>query len=425
MPRGSPSKKAASGGGRLARARGGAQKAVRSASTTGASNGSAAGNTNADDIKRIEVSSSGTFGIIFLLLTIGASLATSYILTQNPGCMSSGGESGTSSGTPASTSNLRSSPAATTSTALATPAAAPAAGGTREGFPPACTAEQKASVLKQLTADKCFDQPYTQQCSFVTATKRGTCPEDNHWVRQVYSQFVAPDNTFTAIFTSCGRNEKEMDVLQIGSHDTAKYSKQKWMGAIQNDCRKPVSPSSQTQSAKMLCINQDSNKLTEIRSARSAAGISSDEIKDVQASLGAVESFGLKTLDKVVEESGWKGKPIHYLKIAGSDPDVIRGATETLDQVRYLEFEYHYQGAWANGSMSDLVKRRLLDKNFVCYWDGGQNGLWRMTDCWHAHYAQKWWADVACVSTVHEESKEILKAMEQYFMETLQKTQSF
>jgi hypothetical protein len=384
--------------------------------------GSSGPSSSLEEVKRIEVSGVGTVAAICLLLGLGASLTSSYIMIHNPGCM------GTtavpiveSNAVPVVESKTPASPAAGN---LRTPSWSAISAPQRPGFPPSCTVEQLRRVEKQLSNDKCYEPAYTQACSLTQATARSPCA-DNRWVREVYGQLKV--DQFTAIFTgnACGRHEFLMEAMAIGSHDPAKFDSNKWTGTPQAaNCRQAIPTLPPPQPALGVCISEKPDVISGVLMAKTAMGLT-NEIKDVKANLGVLDSSVTSTLDKVVQEVGLKDKPIHYLHVRGEDYNVLRGALDTLDQVRYLEFEVHYAGTWASGDLRSLVKRQLAEKNFVCYWNGGSNGLWRITDCWLAHFDEKWWSYVACASTVHEESKEILAKMEAIFAETLKKEKTF
>lgn len=109
------------------------------------------------------------------------------------------------------------------------------------------------------------------------------------------------------------------------------------------------------------------------------------------------------TLDEVIPMDV---TTIDFLSIdtEGNDMRVIFGSTQLLatHNVRYLEFEYHSAGHWAQSDLSDLTD--LLDQfGFDCYIPGNGGELWRLTGCWHDSYYRRTWSNVACVSRTEVE----------------------
>jgi hypothetical protein len=404
---------------RLARA-----KQLRGRRSGGGSGGGPASlQSGADEESSIEMSGASTMACVFLLLSLGASFAASYIMIHSPDCMGTTALVGGSAAAAALTvpapapGNIRTPAAVATTAAVVTTPGAP----TRPGFPDKCTIAQLAAVKKQLPPDDCFESPYTQMCSFSRGTNRGC--KDNIWVREIYGTMKV--DKFHAVFVNnaCTRSAEMMEVMKIGSHDGAKFNSDKFLGKTAPSCLKEVTLGS-PQPAYGVCITNDQAKIDDVVAGKKAAGLN-PEIQEVKAKLGAATSSSIKTMDTVLEEIGMKGKPIHYMVLRDDDYDLLRGATTALDQVRYLEFEYHYTGSWDMGALGDVIKRRLADKNFVCYWKGVDQNLWRITDCWQTHYAQKWWSNIACVSATHKDAKPLLAKMEEVFEATLKKEQKY
>lgn len=134
--------------------------------------------------------------------------------------------------------------------------------------------------------------------------------------------------------------------------------------------------------------------------------------------LGMVSSDGaytvnVTTIDKIV--SDFQVDEIDMLSIdtEGNDARAILGAIHTLPIVRFLEFEYHWVGRWAQSDLQDIID--LLDQfMFDCYWQGNQGQLWKITGCWHDSYYQKrGWSNVGCVkrseTILHEYMEEIAR----------------
>lgn len=106
----------------------------------------------------------------------------------------------------------------------------------------------------------------------------------------------------------------------------------------------------------------------------------------------------MRTLDEYVDKEVEKGPIIDMLVIdtEGFDPLVLRGAKSTLSRVRYLEFEYHGIGPWAETKLADVIGS-LDDAGFDCYW-AGRKKLWRITGCFDPRYYEfHFWSNIACV----------------------------
>jgi hypothetical protein len=112
--------------------------------------------------------------------------------------------------------------------------------------------------------------------------------------------------------------------------------------------------------------------------------------------------------------------PIHYLSLntEGNDFDLLVGAARNLKRVHYLDLYYHWHGTWGKRSLTTMIER-LKAKEFVCYWPGTENKLWRITDCWQDHYEHRFWAKIACVNTL--QAPGLAQKMEDLFQKTLQK----
>jgi Methyltransferase FkbM domain len=129
-------------------------------------------------------------------------------------------------------------------------------------------------------------------------------------------------------------------------------------------------------------------------------------------STNRLDTFTAKRLPKDVY--------IEFLSIdaEGYDFEALLGAPETLKRSKYLEFEYHYVGAWETHALSTAITM-LKDLNFVCYWAGAFGHLWRITDCWLDYFDRHVWSNVACVNIGLPSTTNLASRMEQYFQATL------
>lgn len=123
-------------------------------------------------------------------------------------------------------------------------------------------------------------------------------------------------------------------------------------------------------------------------------------------------------LDTFAEHEIQTSTLIDFLSIdvEGFDWEVLKGAPQLLQRVKYLEFEYNWRGLWQEQMLSDSITT-LQDANFICYWTGDAGYLWRITGCWQSHYNHKFWSNVACVNTVL--AKDLGTVMEKRFQETI------
>lgn len=106
------------------------------------------------------------------------------------------------------------------------------------------------------------------------------------------------------------------------------------------------------------------------------------------------------TLDSIAAARNISSIEFLSIDTEGNDMRVIIGSIRTIaaNRVRYLEFEYHSVGRWAQSDLQDLVD--LLDQlNFDCYWALNSGFLARLTRCWDdVYYRQRGWSNVACIN---------------------------
>jgi hypothetical protein len=107
------------------------------------------------------------------------------------------------------------------------------------------------------------------------------------------------------------------------------------------------------------------------------------------------------------------------IDVEGYDYEVLLGAPMTLQRTKYLEFEYNWKGPWAAHQLSHVIDRLQTEHGLWCYWAGAHGNLWRITDCWLAHFDTKFWSNVACVNTRLPEAAPLAQRMEERFAHTL------
>jgi FkbM family methyltransferase len=142
-------------------------------------------------------------------------------------------------------------------------------------------------------------------------------------------------------------------------------------------------------------------------------GISNTKVTGVDK----YEDVDLLTLDEYSKRHLPSEGHIHVLltDVEGFDFDVLKGGSETLSRVEYVEFEYNWKGNWEKQELHDAVDY-MNGKGFTCYW-AGRRKLWRLTSCWLDHYKSHNWSNVACVHRRHV--PELAARMEQVFLATL------
>jgi len=109
----------------------------------------------------------------------------------------------------------------------------------------------------------------------------------------------------------------------------------------------------------------------------------------------AFESVTVETLDALLP-----GATVDFLllDVEGYDPLVLAGGRETVARARFLEFEYHFRGAWAEDVTLERTAADLDAAGFDCYLQGAHSALWRLSrGCFHAAFELRAWSNVACV----------------------------
>jgi hypothetical protein len=391
--------------------------------------------SNASTERVLELTPASTLATVFFLLAVGATLATCYIVMNSSNdCMMGGYRASVSMNEDQSTAqypgNLRNGvyDVGDSSPSLLNTPIVP----TADNFPAACTAEQGEKVKKQLRPEGCFGgHPWIQSCSFTQAT-RGC--QDHFWMTEMYAQQSFDQFPFVAIMVGwpkgLGKVDFFMGALQLGTKDPIHYDASKILtkfGNPENPCNRstPIFSGTAAASTKVYVLERESEKLQDLKAIRKEYNAENHliiETKDFSISKSASGNLD----DWVKERLPQNDDPIHHLSInmEGLDFEILMGASNMLNRVRYVDFEVQWKSEWNKGSLSILI-RKLKTRGFVCYFSGTHGNLWRITDCWMNHYGEKHWGRIACVNAHHSDVNGILDRMEKGFLNTLSKAISF
>ena len=316
-------------------------------------------------------------------------------------------------------------------------------------------------ILHQLSPDKCEEnkrRPWNNKCSFSFAT---SCP-DAVWIEEYYQKHRMEGEEFVAVYVGCNKGMDAVNALRMGSVDAA-VDKHQWQKSFyegsevekgvcgqESSAQYPlegITSSSLLQSAAVHCL--EAMPLTAAHLQATAAKFPwSDRFAITNAAISSSDGFigflkaavgNEKTRMCQKQEPGCQQVPMlsldTYMKekqsltpssskidllsidIEGNDAEVIlAGSSETLQRVRYLEFEYNWKAQWAKRPLQDVITS-LENQGFVCYWPGVSGRIWRISGCWLDHYDLKFWSNVACVHPGRHPT--VASRMEELFRETL------
>ncbi|CAJ1966249.1 unnamed protein product [Cylindrotheca closterium] len=368
-----------------------------------------------------ELSLTKTIVSITFLLLVGASLATSYILSAHPECFGHQRKVNLENQIlPGEVPMLRSGSAL--GSAESSIKKTEKMENMIEKHSLECTSEQMDSLKTQLPGTQCESSPWTQKCSFTLATTRGC--QDPLWARQFFAS-TDLSSPFKALFVDYLPNDSPMsdfpiDALYLGSHNTddKKYDIGAWRQAAKVDpaCKKPVTLSGKKNSAQSVVMIKDEAAFNSATRIKSDLGLTDDDMW-----LEHVNTESNAMVRKFIAQKFPGDEPIHYLKVNGGYSFLASWfTTNNLSKAWYLEFTANWVGDWGSGDLGLLLKSLLPKSGFVCYWAGSDEKLWRITGCWQDHYAFKTWANVACVNSGKEETKPLLDKMEALFQKTLE-----
>jgi FkbM family methyltransferase len=158
----------------------------------------------------------------------------------------------------------------------------------------------------------------------------------------------------------------------------------------------------------------DSESFTIIQAAASAPGAHNDTTAFQDAYAGD-ENRGLKdsileshsmlespipltTVDALARDNGLGHVDVLTIDTEGADADVLKGAANTLNSVRYLEFEVHRDipdTSWFRTSLQSVMED-LDAKQFDCFWAGNNGKLMSVLKCWLDEFETGMWSNVVC-----------------------------
>jgi FkbM family methyltransferase len=341
-------------------------------------------------------------------------------------------------------------------------------------FPKQCSADQMATILKQLPADTCSEGG---NCAMAYATQ---CSDSVWWDEQFLAKASKKEKTSNsaasssssprvAIYVGCNKGFDAVNALRLlssdGTYDRTSWSDHFFQGVPQRGwCGQQTGPEAVVGAAAGLTIHNDAmvhciepmpTTVAELQRAAAElkwdkrlivsnvamsntdgtalfpnekhnVGTESTSLDDCTgAGLSNCETVTVSRLDTFISKHFTDpNAKIDFLSIdtEGYDFEVIQGGVNTLKRAKYLEFEYHSTSLWLTHTLSETLAI-LTDHGFVCYWAGAYGHIWRITNCWHDHYDIHGFSNVACVN-LHEaaisaETKALYDRMEDLFAQTL------
>jgi FkbM family methyltransferase len=340
-------------------------------------------------------------------------------------------------------------------------------------FPPQCTNRDYDIIRYQLPENDCLNDQGENRCSVSYATR---CPDARWWREQYESTSKTADTTNKkntqrlpppiAISVGCNKAIDAVHTLRLISGDT-RFDSNAWRDTLlagqsvaPGPCQEGVKNMEDFLQGQTLLRHSDAvvhciepmpstaqrlSETTQKLGWKDHMVVTNIAISDVDGealfpnvdNVIGVEYLGLgdcqnaetqnnckkvqvKRLDTFAAERVPKNKYIEFLSIdaEGYDFEALFGATETLKRSKYLEFEYHFTGAWISHPLIDAINM-LKRLNYVCYWAGRYGHLWRITDCWLGYYERHTWSNVACVNIGIPSTTNLASRMEQYFQNTL------
>jgi len=351
-----------------------------------------------------ELGLSGTIAMVLLLLLLGASMMTIYMIQS--GCRMTED---------------------TTTTATTTKVSI-----RQKEKVPSCSSSQMETLKTVMPQNFCQGQAFAHICSFSVATVKSGCQDTTTYFRIPIASMKL-SNPFTALFVGFeAKDDTPMDLLAIGNHNPDKYSLSKWNEAWggPHTCPKtpfPIDPRGNTEKAQIFVVDEDSKRYQKLMDIKKRVGFDNEDDQDFIVSKTKISTHGRDSSEEMSLERWMKTNlsekgELHYLKLyawGGRDYDVLKSGGKALRRIWYMEFFYDSKGEWEIGSMKGLI-HEILD-SFACYWHGANNNLWRITGCWQRHYAFSSWSKLVCVNAEIPEARPIFIQMEEAFTKTLEK----
>jgi len=316
--------------------------------------------------------------------------------------------------------------------------------------PPAttCTAKQRELVLNQLPNSAACSTKYHSGCSFREATTGCQNPilARTFFANTQDFQPVSSSKVpipFTAVIVRWGDNNIPLDLLRIGSGLDPKYQQMKEWGKNKNTCRAPITTTIATKEGEppprlppqVVVLDWDNPTTFSDYGYKAKGLIIEDKIKMSGGEyIGKKDSFTTLIQSKLGVAQQQQPPPpsiIHYLDLVGRPGGydyliLMELLPALLQHVRFLHFEYNDKDNWFSPSytLKKLIAH-LQTNGLICYWSGDEHSkydLWRITECFFAHYNEKNWSRIQCVSGRHADVKELATRMETQFLTTIQRT---
>jgi FkbM family methyltransferase len=288
------------------------------------------------------------------------------------------------------------------------------------------------------------------------------CPKKS-WLERYYQEATTSAN-FVAVNVGCNKGYDAVNFLRMGLNDNS-VSLASWKAAMPSNmkegvCKQEVeddqyhvksSDTAPTPTATVYCVEPVPATYQALKAAQESTGYGSKGLRVLQYALnndqpghtlfsnatvgaekqglnkcdtrdGACESVKTSKLDTLLKEQDMADTRIDVLLIdvEGWDFEVLKGASKTLEQTAYVEFEYNWRGKWGEDQGNKpLLKAVTFLKylDFTCYWPGKDGELWKLTGCWDKDYGGLYWANVACVN--RKLSLDLAVRMEEHFLSTI------
>ena len=268
------------------------------------------------------------------------------------------------------------------------------------------------------------------------------CPETSSWLfssdRTWLTRLKQPHDPLIAIYAGCNKGMDAVNTLRALSQN-ASIDKQIWKDSLRpgkSACGQTNSPQHEILSnstmrlAHVYCIEAMPSTARVLKRAVESLGWTS-QFHIVHAAVDAtdgtlrfpdagagVEHLGVwaclepqyrsscRRVRKISLDTFVLKQQQHFnertlvdylsIDVEGNDWHVLLGASQILDQTKYLEFEYHNVGAWVSHNLSTAIDF-LAAKGFACFWSGRQGKLIQITGCFRSEYNEyKTWSNVAC-----------------------------